>query len=85
VELRLPIIPGVNDGEDDLRQLGTLIASLPGAPGVELLPYHRAATGKYERLNRDYPLLEVQPPSAERMQMLREALQAYGLVVKIGG
>jgi pyruvate formate lyase activating enzyme len=85
VEIRLPVIPGVNDGENDLRQLGALIASLPGAPGVELLPYHRAATGKYERLNRDYPLPDVQPPSAERMQALQQALQAYGLVVKIGG
>lgn len=85
VELRLPVIPGVNDGAEDLRQLGTLIASLPGSPGVVLLPYHRAATGKYERLNRDYPLLEVQPPSAEHMQAVKQALQAYGLVVQIGG
>lgn len=76
---------GVTDLEDDLRQLGELIASLPGSPRVELLPYHRAATGKYERLNWDYHLIDVQPPSVERMQALAQALQGYGLVVKIGG
>jgi pyruvate formate lyase activating enzyme len=85
VEIRIPVIPGVNDGAEDLRQLGTLIASLPGSPKVELLPYHRAATGKYERLNRDYPLPEVQPPSAEHMQAVKQALQVFGLVVQIGG
>jgi pyruvate formate lyase activating enzyme len=85
VDIRLPVIPGVTDGEDDLRQLGAWIAGLPGSPRVELLPYHRAATGKYERLHRDYHLLDVQPPSAEHMQVLKQALQGYGLVVKLGG
>ena len=85
VILRVPVIPGVTDGEDELRQLGSFIAGLPGSPRVDLLPYHRAATGKYERLNRDYPLLDVLPPAPERMQFVAEALRSYGLMVKIGG
>lgn len=85
VILRVPVIPGVTDGEDDLRHLGSFIAGLPGSPRVDLLPYHRAATGKYERLNRDYPLLDVLPPAPERMQEVAEALRSYGLMVIIGG
>jgi len=85
VVLRVPVIPGVTDGEDDLRQLGSFISGLPGSPRVELLPYHRAAMGKYERLNRGYHLQEVMPPSPEQMQEVAEVLQSYGLVVKIGG
>jgi len=85
VIIRVPLIPGVNDNEEDLHQLGSFIARLPDLPKVDLLPYHRAAMGKYERLNRAYPLLDVMPPSPERVQAAVEILQRYGLSVKIGG
>jgi pyruvate formate lyase activating enzyme len=85
VFVRVPIIPGVTDGENDLHQLGSFIAGLPVIPRVELLPYHRAATGKYERLNRDYHLRDVLPPSTEQLQKVAEILQSHKLVVKIGG
>jgi pyruvate formate lyase activating enzyme len=85
VVVRVPIIPGVTDREDDLHQLGAFIAGLSAALRVDLLPYHRAATGKYERLNRDYHLLDVLPPDPEQMQKAAEVLQRYNLIVKIGG
>jgi pyruvate formate lyase activating enzyme len=85
VIVRVPIIPGVTDGEDDLHQLGAFIDGLPTLLRVDLLPYHRAATGKYERLNRDYHLLDILPPTPEQMQKAAEVLQSYHLIVKIGG
>jgi pyruvate formate lyase activating enzyme len=85
VIVRVPIIPGVTDGEDDLHQLGAFMASLSEPPRAELLPYHRAATGKYERLERDYHLREVLPPTAEHMQAVAEILRSYELMVQIGG
>lgn len=85
VVVRVPVIPEISDTGDDLRQLGAFISSLPVLPRVELLAYHRAALGKYERLNRAYPLQDVMPPSPERMQAAAEVLQGFGLSVKIGG
>jgi pyruvate formate lyase activating enzyme len=85
VIVRVPVIPGVTDGEDDLSQLGAFVAGLPNIPPVELLPYHRAAMGKYERLNRDYNLLGVRPPTAEQLQKAAEILRSHKLMVKIGG
>jgi pyruvate formate lyase activating enzyme len=47
--LRVPIVPGVNDDDENIRQIGTFAAGLPHLNRVDILPYHRAASNKYER------------------------------------
>ena len=59
---RTPIVPGINDDPDDLRLLGEFIKSLPGSQKLELMPYHRIGSGKYEALGMEYPIPEVQAP-----------------------
>jgi pyruvate formate lyase activating enzyme len=84
IVLRVPIIPRLNDDAENLRQIGTFAASLPRLEQIDLLPYHLAAD-KYERLNRDYALGAVRPPSAERLAELAHILEGHGLQVTIGG
>ena len=38
--------------------------------GMELLPYHKLGRGKYYSLGRKYPLEDMIPPTAERMEEL---------------
>jgi pyruvate formate lyase activating enzyme len=45
--VRVPLVPGVTDTEANLRAIARLVRSLPCPPRVELLPYNRAAGGKY--------------------------------------
>jgi pyruvate formate lyase activating enzyme len=45
--VRVPLVPGVTDTEANLRAIARLVRALPGTPRVELLPYNRAAGGKY--------------------------------------
>ena len=52
--IRVPIIPGVNDDEDNLEATAALIEGSPGLLRVELLPYHRTAGAKYPMLSREY-------------------------------
>ena len=59
---RTPIIPGLNDTPDDLRRLGEFILSLPGERKLELMPYHRIGSGKYEALGMQYPLVDIEAP-----------------------
>ncbi len=59
---RTPIIPGLNDSADDLRNLGELILSLPGEPKLELMPYHSIGSGKYEALGMRNALSELNVP-----------------------
>lgn len=83
--LRVPIIPGINDDAENIRQIGTLAAALPHLNRVDLLPYHHAGTEKYHRLDKVYGLPETRPPSDERMAEIAQTLQGFGLHVKMGG
>jgi pyruvate formate lyase activating enzyme len=82
--VRVPIVPGLTDREENIRQIGALVSSLR-VLRVDILPYHNSAAGKYARLDRTYPLPEVQPPSEASMSQIAATLRSYGLAVKIGG
>lgn len=85
VWLRVPIIPGVNDGESNLKAVARLAADHPAVRRVSLLPYHRTAVGKLGRLGRPDPLPDVAPPTPERMQRLAELFASSGREITIGG
>ncbi len=78
--VRIPVIPGINDDEENLRQTGAFLASLPNGPPVELLPYHNIAETKYAGLGRGYGL-EIHPPDAEQMRKCAALLANFGLQV----
>lgn len=52
--IRVPLIPGVNDTDDNLRHTAELLADARGLEGVELLPYHTTAGAKYGMVGREY-------------------------------
>lgn len=83
VYVRIPLIPGVNDNEANLRESAELLASLPNITGVELMGYHDIAAAKYEALGMVYRLNETNPPSAEHMLWAGSILEEFGLKVKI--
>jgi pyruvate formate lyase activating enzyme len=82
--LRIPVIPGINDSDEELQQIGALAAEL-GIQQVDLLPYHKIGSDKYERIGRMNPMPETEPPSEERMQEIVAQLHRYGLTVTTGG
>jgi pyruvate formate lyase activating enzyme len=68
--VRTPVIPGVNDTEEDIRAIVEFIDGAGGASAYELLPYHGFGAPKYRKLGRAYPLDRADPPSDERMGVL---------------
>jgi pyruvate formate lyase activating enzyme len=82
--VRFPVIPGINDNAENITQTGEFALSL-GVKQVFLLPYHRAGIEKYRSLDKSYRLENLQSPSDEKMQMIKEKLITLGLDVKIGG
>ena len=81
--IRIPVIPGINDDEDNLRQTGAFLASLPVQPAVELLAYHQSGLAKYDSLGLEYRLPEVLPPGSMRMEGLAGILRESGLQVMV--
>jgi pyruvate formate lyase activating enzyme len=84
VWLRVPVIPGVNDSEDEMDSMAELASALPGARRVTLLPYHRAGVGKHARLGRAYPLSDTPTPSSDQMRRHVARFRAAGMLVSTG-
>lgn len=84
VIVRVPVIPGCTDSAANLDAISALAGSL-GLRRIDLLPYHRIARDKYQRLHREYRLADILPPSAERMRSLAAGFSDKGFSVRIGG
>lgn len=85
VQVRLPLIPGVNDDVVNLRATGAFVAGLPGVDAIDLLPYHGAAAAKYRKLNLPYKGAHFAPAPPESLRGAMTILQQCGLAVRIGG
>jgi pyruvate formate lyase activating enzyme len=81
VRVRLPLLPGVNDDEQNLGGIGQFLASLPHVPPLQLLPYHDIAAAKYAGLGMEYSLAHLRPPDAARVQECAALLGEYGIQV----
>ncbi len=89
IRIRIPVIPGLNDGRDNMAATARFVASLPGVQRVSLLPYHRTGEPKRERLSRAGELPGITPglaaPDPDRLAELAGELAAAGLESSIGG
>ena len=65
--IRHVLVPGLTDGEDDLRQMAAFIQTLQTVERVEILPYHTLGLSKWQRLGIDYPLEGVPTPTKEQV------------------
>lgn len=55
VVIRIPVIPGVNDSQQDLKQFAQIISTLgPALQYVELLKYNHLAQSKYSMVGAQY-------------------------------
>ena len=81
VWVRVPLIPGFNDGEDNLRATAEFVRALPGRPPLSLLPYHRTAAAKYRRLGRRFPMENLAAPPPEAVARAADRLKSMGLDV----
>jgi len=80
--IRVPLIPGYNDSEENIKALGEFASKL-GLSRVDLLPYHQLGENKYKKLGREYKLGEIKPYLDSQVQALCELLESYKLEVAI--
>ena len=76
VHVRVPLIPGVNtDAQACAKACEQLRAA--GVQYVDLLPFHRMGTGKYEALGKAYAYAGVQPLSFEETSQIASIYRQY--------
>ncbi len=84
VLFRIPLIGGVNSGEDNIRQTAEFIESLGSENRVELLPYHRLGIGKYRMLGRHYSGRDFETPDEETIEKLKAIFIRHGIQCDVG-
>ncbi len=83
--IRVPVVPGQNDDEDNLRAVGAIAARLDAVEQVNLLPYHALDREKRQRLGFTETLGEIAAPSQARLDRLAGLVADRGAAVVIGG
>lgn len=66
--VRVPIIPGFNDSDDEADKMSAYLREL-GIKKIELLPYHAMGEAKYSALGMDFTTYNV--PTKEKMEHLK--------------
>lgn len=90
VIIRIPLIPGYTDSDDDMAKIGTFIRDVLHNRIVrcELLPYNKLAGSKYGNKTiwsdyslGEYPLPELEPQTSSYIAKCSEILRHYGVNV----
>ncbi len=70
VLIRVPVIPKVNDDEENILATARYAAKIK-AVGIELLPFHKMGLSKYENLQRRYDYADTDTIEEEKVNRLK--------------
>ena len=81
---RIPLIPGINDDAENIEETADFLRGLGnGAVHLELMPYHRLGTGKYESLDRLYRLPDAVSPGPEHLESVKKSFEDYDIICTV--
>ena len=86
IQIRIPLIKGVNSDPENLAATASFIARLPGEKkSVNLLPYHDIASHKYQKLGGTYLADNLREPGAIDLKQAIDCFTAHDLLAIVGG
>lgn len=77
--IRVPVVPGINDSDDNLKAIATFVSQLKSVKRITLLPYHSLGEPKYTQFGLRYKLNGLTPPKREQMDRACSLIEAKGL------
>ena len=81
VWIRFVDVPGWTDDKDNVERVADIVAQWPNVERLEVLPFHQMARDKWADLNMEYKLEDVEPPSKEQAEEVRDIFRSRGLTV----
>ena len=73
--VRQVIIPSLNDSDGNIFELKAIKGKYKCVDKIELLPFRKICTAKYENMKLEFPLSHIPEPSAEKMAHLKKILE----------
>jgi pyruvate formate lyase activating enzyme len=80
--VRIPLIPGLNDGPEEVGGMARVLKGLAHVPPVELLPYHALGESKFRRMEQAYELSGLKPPTEEQVRVVADLIRKNGIQVE---
>lgn len=86
INIRIPLIKGINDSQQNIEQTATYVAGLSGGKKrVNILPFHNIGASKYTKLGETFDEDGMAEPSEEDISRVTAQFTELGLEVIIGG
>ncbi len=86
IQIRIPLIKGVNCDEKNIEDTAFFINALSGPrKAISLLPYHNLAEGKSIKLGKDYNPGTMTNPDEKELARVIAQFAAHGLSASVGG
>lgn len=82
--VRTPVIPGVNDNEQEIGAIAAFAAQQPNLLYYELLNFNPLGQSKYLALDAENAFETARPLPETRLEVLAAAARASGAVVRVG-
>ncbi|MFC1933723.1 glycyl-radical enzyme activating protein [Chloroflexota bacterium] len=83
IYIRLPVIPGYNDSEENIRATCEFARGLSSVVEVHLLPLHHLGKAVYDSLDRPYPIADITLVPDSVLQDMKWLVESYGLKCSI--
>lgn len=85
VVIRIPLIPTVNDTDEEFTSMMEFVTGLKRINSVHILPFHHFGANKYSMLGDEYELVDFSEDNAERINACIKIAEKYGIKVNLGG
>lgn len=79
VWVRFVLVPGYTDAPENIDAVAGIITKWPNVERLEVLPFHQMGRDKWESIGANYQLDDVEPPSNEKTESVRQRFRDLGV------
>jgi pyruvate formate lyase activating enzyme len=83
--IRVPLIPGYNDSEENIRATCEFARDLSSLVNIDLLPLHHLGKARYDSLNLAYPIADIPLITDSDLHNIKRLVESYQLNCSIVG
>jgi pyruvate formate lyase activating enzyme len=82
--VRIPIVPGFNDSEENIKETTVFVKELGKVNKIELLPYHQLGVSKCEYLGKTgHSYNNIDPPNDQKVTFFKHVVELNGLQCEV--
>ena len=82
--VRVPLIPGVNDGAE-FGEIVDFVIESRSVKELHILPFHQLGSSKYKQIDKPYTMADWKEENAENIEKCKCYAESKGLRVSVGG